>query len=94
MSQIPVYPKGTHRNDAISRQAAKLLVKQGRGRWIDPTERSQGVLLLPEGLKTDETDNGEIYLINGVPAPPLRRTDLRDISNGRARGSFESGKRR
>lgn len=70
--KIPVYVGNTR--DAISRQAAKLLVKRGRAIWVDVAARDRGIVALPKDIEIRSLPDGSVLLANGLQsaADPAR----------------------
>ncbi len=65
-SRVPLYGL-EESTQTISRQAAKLLVKQRRAQWIDPNTREHGIIIFPKELSTRMTTDGHVVLGNNDP---------------------------
>ena len=61
-SRIPLYGLEDDAPQTISRQAAKLLVKQGRAHWIDPRTRELGIVAFPKTITVRASADGRMTL--------------------------------
>jgi len=61
-SRIPLYGLEDTTPQTISRQAAKLLVKQGRAQWRDPDARELGIVAFPKTLIVRASPDGRMTL--------------------------------
>jgi len=61
-SRIPIHGLEDDAPQTISRQAAKLLVKQGRAQWIDPHARELGIVAFPKTLIVRASPDGRMTL--------------------------------